>query len=70
MVASRNNLKTIRHKQRTMLEELSRASGVPVSRLCDIETWGIVPRTATQERIAAALNVAPADIWPPREATR
>lgn len=57
-----NTVKKVRLRQGMTLENLSEASGVPVSTLSDIER-GAEPRVGTAIAIAQALNTTVERLW-------
>lgn len=57
-----NSVKRVRLRRKMTLEDLSAASGVPVSTISDIER-GAEPRVSTAIRIAKALKVPVEQLW-------
>jgi len=62
--AQRNKLRELRQGQKLALWGLAVRAGTSATMLSAIECWGYKPGVALQERIATALGVTVADIWP------
>lgn len=59
-----NMLRTIRKQQNLTQMALARRIGSTPSWLTFVERYGHIPGPELRERIAAALEVAEADLWP------
>lgn len=57
-----NLIKKVRLRRKMTLEDLSAASGIPISTLSDIER-GAEPRVSTAIRIAKALKTSVEQLW-------
>ena len=58
----KNSVKQVRLRRKMTLEDLSAASGIPISTLSDIER-GAEPRVSTAIRIAKALKTTVEQLW-------
>ncbi len=61
-----NHLRSIRTTQRLALWGLAARAGVSATTLSAIERWNYLPGPQVRRRIAAALEVTVAEIWPER----
>ena len=59
-----NNLRQLRQDRRLSQWGLAVRAGTSATTISAIERWGYKPGVALQERIATALGVNVADIWP------
>lgn len=59
-----NQLKAQRIEAGCRMRELAIRAGVSAAMLSDIERYDYHPRNATKEKIATALGVEVAQIWP------
>lgn len=59
-----NKVRERRQELGMTLEQLSKASGVPVSTLAEIEEKGREPRVRNAQLIAAALGKSIDELWP------
>ena len=59
-----NNLRAIRKAQRLALWGLAARTGVSATTLSAIERWDYMPGPDVRHRIAVALGVSVADVWP------
>ena len=64
-----NHLRHIRTQRRLALWGLAARAGVSATTLSAIERWDYLPTLGVRERIAAALGVQAADVWPGGSAT-
>jgi lambda repressor-like predicted transcriptional regulator len=62
-----NLLKQVRQRHALAIYGLSALSGVSPTILCAVERWNYCPGDEVRQRIAAALGVDVAEIWPARE---
>jgi len=66
-VLVRNRLKQVRHRRDLAIYGLSALSGVSPTVISAVERWDYRPGAEVRQRIAAALGVGVAEIWPARE---
>jgi lambda repressor-like predicted transcriptional regulator len=62
-----NLLKQVRHRRDLAIYGLSALSGVSATIISAVEHWNYCPGDEVRQRIAAALGVDVAEIWPARE---
>jgi DNA-binding XRE family transcriptional regulator len=66
-VPVRNRLKQVRHWRDLAIYGLSALSGVSPTVISAVERWDYCPSAEVRQRIAEALSVDIAEIWPSRE---
>ena len=65
-----SRIRALREERHLTQEDLACKAGTTLAYLGYIERTGYRPRTSLRQRIAAALGVSEAEVWPEAEATK